>query len=164
MRNIISTITLLCLTICFSCDEVKNNPLLKSFLKSDNNQTKSMILEEEMPIEALPILTDPTNTEVERIFEEERNNEEVIYTEILVEGKSSWDMNTVIWSNKETFYYSAWSGLGETRGLYKGKISWQDIVEGNSYKVYYSPRNWVENYETGGWSSGNFIIRIEPNE
>ena len=163
MKNIISTITLLCLTICFSCDEVKNNPLLKSFLKSDNIkrdniESKILNVEEEMPIEELSILPDPTNTE------EESNNEEVIYTEILVEGKGSWDMNTTIWGNKGTFYYSAWSGLGETRGLYKGKISWQDIVEGNSYKVYYSPRNWVENYETGGWSSGNFIIRIEPIE
>ena len=87
--------------------------------------------------------------------------EEVFFTELLVDGKSSWDMNTTISGpNWEIYYYSVWID-GDFRSLYEGEIPWQEIVEGNTYKVYYSPRNWVEDYENGGFQTENFIIRIE---
>ena len=86
--------------------------------------------------------------------------EEVFFTELLVDFKGSWDMNITISGANGNYYYSA-RAYGETRSLYEGEIPWQEIVEGNTYKVYYSPRNWVEDYETGEFGTANFIIRIE---
>ena len=59
------------------------------------------------------------------------------------------------------FHYEAWYNLGETRGLFENGVWYDELQEGQEYLIEYSPRKWVENYETGGWMMGNFITSVE---
>ena len=106
--------------------------------------------------------------EEEVYYDKEYNSGWSIFEgDFVVESKGSWDHNTTVSATSSqsgeriSFYYSAWYDLGETRGLFEDGISWDELVEGEGYRIKYSQRNWVENYETGGWSMGNFIISVE---
>ena len=87
--------------------------------------------------------------------------------ECTVTWKGTWDYNIEVeainnWSGETmNFHYEAWYNLGETRGLFENGVWYDELQEGQEYLITYSPRKWVENYETGGWMMGNFIISVE---
>ena len=162
----------------------KNGPtecmdLWKKYEKKTGKQGDDLecIVEAMMDMEESPAEEIVENAEEE--YYDDEFEEEVYYDkeynsgwsifegDFVVESKGSWDHNTTVSATSSqsgeriSFYYSAWYDLGETRGLFEDGISWDELVEGEGYRIKYSQRNWVENYETGGWSMGNFIISVE---
>tara|TARA_Y100000991_G_scaffold111436_1_gene83985 strand:+ start:12441 stop:12989 length:549 start_codon:yes stop_codon:yes gene_type:complete len=176
------SIILLFLSLFFACHEVKRDykkELCRCVQKNDPRECEDLLLKyeeksgldgEDLECFRLAIVTSNGVEEAPAItsgYLEEVEAPAESLTEIKITGKLGWDMNNIIsgvdinTGEQMSLYYSAWYPDG-TRGIMEYGINWDDIIINETYEVKFSIRNWVENYETGGWENGNFIISIFP--